>query len=79
MNDYLAPTVDLAVPYCPGCDPERGLGTEILEPRWCPAHALSTRGAADADVPHSDHVAGVSEADGHDCRAMAKLLRGEAP
>ena len=48
MNDYLAPTAALAVPYCPGCDPERGLGTEILEPRYCPAHALTTRGADDA-------------------------------
>ena len=74
-SDYcIPPSPDLAGPYCPGCEPERALVTEILETRYCPTHPLTTAGADDAALAPADRPVSNAEADGHDCRAMAKLL-----
>lgn len=49
MTDWLSDTPVLAVMYCPSCETRDPL-REILEVRWCAAHAPVTTGADDGDV-----------------------------
>lgn len=64
---------------CPGCEPEADpvAQGQILTIRWCDGHAPSIAGSEDGIVPgEARYLSTSGEADGHDCRAMAELLRG---
>ena len=62
--------------FCPTCEPEADEIGETLIVRWCADHIPVLAGVADAAVPDArPFLSGSGEADGHDCRAMARLLR----
>ena len=67
-------TPNLGIAWCPTCQPERGLGTEVLETQYCYVHAIDYRGVDDGAVGGAAML-GTGEADGHDCREMAKILK----
>ena len=77
MPDTIMETPKLGRAWCPGCRPEGDPTREILDVSWCAAHKPSEAGTADAaTVPAlAPFFAGGSEADGHDNRAMARLLQ----
>ena len=68
----LEDTPDLAVRYCPACEPDRNPLAEILVVRYCVRHEPPLYGTADAGVAHS-FISG-SEAGGEDNRRLCDLL-----
>jgi len=77
VRDDIMETPKLGRAYCPGCSPESDPTREILDVSWCAAHKPSEAGADD-DVMQpalAPVLFGSIEADGHDNRAMARLLQ----
>src|SRR5437868_1720012 len=64
MTDYTRDTPALGRTYCPGCEPETDPTLEILDVRWCDAHALQHGGADDSLVSATAYLLGSVEAGG---------------
>ena len=75
MTDAIADTQSLARLYCPGCEPEADPSREILDVRWCDAHA-PVRGGLDDDevLTAAAWMSGSGEAGGEDNRRWCEVL-----
>jgi hypothetical protein len=60
--------------YCPGCEPDADPFAEILDTRWCDAHAPVRDGADDAVVNSDAFLSGSSEAGGDANRAWCAII-----
>ena len=74
MTDYTRDTPALGRTYCPGCEPETDPTSEILDVRWCDAHALQHAGADDSLVSATAYLLGSVEAGGDDNRRWCEIL-----
>lgn len=75
MTHYIPDSPRLGRSWCPGCDPNLDPTREILETSYCPTHKPELVGSEDAVVSLDGLLSGTGEADGHDCREMARLVR----
>jgi hypothetical protein len=64
--------------YCPGCEPDADPFTEILDTRWCDAHAPVRDGVDDAVVNSDTFLSGSSEAGGDANRAWCAVIHQAA-
>lgn len=78
MSDFLNDTPMLARHVCPGCEPEADPTREIVDTRWCSAHAPREGGSEDAQVTSQSWMTGGAEADGETCRRMAEIIHRAA-
>jgi hypothetical protein len=62
--------------YCPGCEPDADPTREILDVRWCDAHAPTRDGSDDAVVTSEAFLSGSAEAGGDANRRWCELLHG---
>ncbi len=81
MTDYTRDTPSLGRTYCPGCEPDTDPTLEILDVRWCDAHALHHEGVDDGLVSATAYLLGSVEAGGEDNRRWCEILhrRSHAP
>lgn len=71
----MADSPNLARPYCPGCDLLADVTTEILETRWCSAHAPATLGQLDHVQPsYQSYLSGNVDAEGESNRLFCNLI-----
>jgi hypothetical protein len=75
MSDWLPETGVVTRGYCPGCEPDVDPVKELVHESRCEQHQPVIGGSEDARATTTAIPAGVGEADGHDCRLMAVLLR----
>lgn len=74
MTDYLTETPVVARAYCPGCEPDADPVREILDVRWCDAHAPTREGLDDGVVTSEAYLSGSAEAGGEVNRRWCELL-----
>jgi hypothetical protein len=74
MTDFLADAPVVARAYCPGCEPGADPTREILDVRWCDAHAPQRDGPDDATVTSDAFLSGSAEAGGDANRLWCELL-----
>lgn len=74
MTDTLRDTPVVGRAYCPGCEPEADPTLEILDVRWCEAHAPVNTGADDGLVTAAAHLLGSVEAGGDENRRWCEVL-----
>ena len=74
MTDFLADAPIVARAYCPGCEPGADPTREILDVRWCDAHAPARDGSDDATVTSDAFLSGSAEAGGDANRLWCELL-----
>jgi hypothetical protein len=78
VTDFIEPRSSVVVrPYCPGCEPDTDPTRELVEPRWCPAHAPAWEGADDVLVTAHAVSGGSAEAGGEDNRRWCELIHRE--
>lgn len=78
MTDFLTDSPVIARSYCPGCEPEADPLREILDVRWCDAHAPPRDGPDDAAVTSDAYLSGSAEAGGEVNRRWCEMLHGPA-
>jgi len=76
VSDYIADAIAVARSYCPGCEPDADPLSEILDVRWCDAHAPARDGSDDAVVNCDAFLSGSAEAGGDANRRWCELLHG---
>jgi hypothetical protein len=74
MTDFLTDAPVVARAYCPGCEPDADPTREILDVRWCEAHAPARDGTADNTVTSDAFLSGSAEAGGDANRLWCELL-----
>ena len=79
MTDYTRDTPSLGRMYCPGCEPDADPTLEILDVRWCDAHALRHEGTDDSLVSATAYLLGSVEAGGEDNRRWCEILHRRRP
>jgi hypothetical protein len=75
MSDAIRETPSLGRTYCPGCEPDADPLAEILDVRWCEAHAVGQGGLDDGLVTTTAHLLGNVEAGGEENRRWCALFR----
>lgn len=72
-------TQDLAIDFCPGCDPqdlsEHRPDGRVWNIRWHEMCAPSIQGSADEGVGPQTYLSGASESEGHTNRLVQALIR----
>ncbi|MBI2014106.1 MAG: hypothetical protein HYS77_00975 [Candidatus Rokubacteria bacterium] len=76
MTDFLTDTPVVARSYCPGCEPDADPFCEILDVRWCDAHAPVRDGPDDTTAASDAYLSGSAEAGGEVNRRWCELLHG---
>jgi hypothetical protein len=80
VTDFIEPRSSVVVrPYCPGCEPATDPTRELVESRWCPAHAPAWEGTDDVLVTAHALSGGSAEAGGEDNRRWCQLIHREPP
>ncbi|OLC17340.1 MAG: hypothetical protein AUH29_02160 [Candidatus Rokubacteria bacterium 13_1_40CM_69_27] len=74
MTEFIADAPVVARSYCPGCEPDADPTREILDVRWCDAHAPTRDGSDDAVVTSDAFLSGSAEAGGDANRRWCELL-----
>lgn len=67
-------TPNLAVYYCPTCEPNRDPLDGILDIRWCHMHTPSWAGTDDDAVQTNAFLSGSNEAGGYENSRWCELL-----
>lgn len=75
MNEYLPDSPNMAIFYCPSCEPDRDPLAEILDIRWCDAHIPQRYGNADEEVGPLPFMNGSDESGGDYNRRWCELFR----
>lgn len=77
VTDFLEPRSSVVVrPYCPSCEPDTDPTRDLVELRWCPAHAPAWGGSDDLLVTANALPGGSGEAGGEDNRRWCELIHG---
>lgn len=76
MTEFIADAPVIARSYCPGCEPDADPVREILDVRWCDAHAPARDGSDDNSVSCEGFMSGSAEAGGDANRRWCQLLHG---
>jgi hypothetical protein len=76
-SDYLPDSPTVARPYCPACEPDADPCVEILDVRWCTAHAPAWSGLDDDAVTAEAYLSGSAEAGGADNRRWCEFFHRE--
>lgn len=80
VTDFIEPRSSVVVrPYCPNCEPDTDPTRDLVELRWCPAHAPAWSGSDDLLVTANALPGGSGEAGGEDNRRWCELIHGAAP
>ena len=79
MPEFVADSPIVARPFCPGCEPGTDPTSEILDTRWCDAHAPVRGGAQDEHVRSEAYLSGSSEAGGDENRRWCDLIHRGSP
>jgi len=74
VTDFLPDTPAVARPYCPDCEPDADPCREILDVRWCAAHAPAWSGVDDSAVRAEAFLSGSTEAGGDANRRWCALV-----
>ena len=74
VTDYLPDSPTVARPYCPDCEPTADPCAEILDVRWCTAHAPTWNGLDDETVTAEAYLSGSAEAGGSDNRSWCEFF-----
>jgi len=74
MAEFVADSPVVARPFCPGCEPDTDPTREILDTRWCDAHAPVRGGAEDEHVRSEAYLSGSSEAGGDENRRWCEFI-----
>ena len=74
MSDTIPDTQPLGQAWCPTCEPDRNPLTEILDIRPCHRHPVSYTGPDDEKADTAVWLNSGSEADGHDCREIQRMI-----
>ena len=70
----------VARPYCPGCEPNADVLSEVLDVQWCDAHLPARDGSDDALVTSQGALlSGTVEAGGDDNRGWCALIHRQPP
>ena len=78
VTDFIEPRSSVVVrPYCPSCEPDTDPTRDLVELRWCPAHAPAWGGSDDLLVTANALPGGSGEAGGEDNRRWCELIHGE--
>ena len=73
-RDHIPDTPYVAVPICPGCEPERDITVGIIDVRYCHEHTPTWGGVDDGQVNTDAYLTGTGEPGGEDNRAWCDLL-----
>ena len=77
VTDFIEPRSSVVVrPYCPSCEPDTDPTRDLVELRWCPAHAPAWGGSDDLLVTANALPGGSGEAGGEDNRRWCELIHG---
>ena len=77
VTDFIEPRSSVVVrPYCPSCEPDTDPTRDLVELRWCPAHAPAWGGSDDMLVTANALPGGSGEAGGEDNRRWCELIHG---
>ena len=77
VTDFIEPRSSIVVrPYCPSCEPDTDPTRDLVELRWCPAHAPAWGGSDDLLVTANALPGGSGEAGGEDNRRWCELIHG---
>ncbi len=76
MTEFIADAPVVARSYCPGCEPDADPFREILDVRWCDAHAPPRDGSDDNSVSCEGFMSGSAEAGGDANRRWCQLFHG---
>jgi len=74
VTEFIADAPIVARSYCPGCEPDADPLAEILDVRWCDAHAPARDGSDDNSVSCEGFMSGSAEAGGDANRRWCQLL-----
>jgi hypothetical protein len=78
VTDFQAATRDASRSYCPRCDLAADPTREVLDVRWCDAHAPIRDGLEDGRVSFESSVILNNEAGGADNRRWCDLIHRRA-
>ncbi|HEV8639939.1 MAG TPA: hypothetical protein VGV13_02455 [Methylomirabilota bacterium] len=78
MTEFIADAPVVARSYCPGCEPDADPTREILDVRWCDAHAPTRDGCDDTAVTSDAFLSGSAEAGGDANRRWCELLHASS-
>lgn len=67
-------SVQITVPYCPGCQPERDPSAELIHVLFCYQHIPSVEGDADQAIRSSYYLTGSNEAGGDSNRRFCDFI-----
>lgn len=70
-------TREIAIPWCPGCDPDRDPFSDLLIEDRCGYHRPSLAGLDDARLDPPGLILGTNDTDPETQHGMAALLRGQ--
>jgi len=74
LTEHIPDSPSVSRLYCPACEPDADPSCEILDVRWCTAHAPSSAGADDCVITVESFLSGSVEAGGEVNRQWCDLF-----
>lgn len=74
VTNHIPDTPDVAIPWCPGCEPEVDPTEEVVDVRYCSVHQPPSHGLEDGLMDQETYPAGSNEAGGSNNRAFCAFF-----